>query len=121
MKVAIVGGGAAGFFAALWTKEYHPEAQVSILEKTTKVLSKVKVSGGGRCNVTNANTSISKLSQAYPRGRKFMKKALQQYSTADTMQWFEDRNVPLTTQDDLHVFPVSQDSQSVIDCFLSES
>ena len=120
MKVAIVGGGAAGFFAALWTKEYHPEAQVSILEKTTKVLSKVKVSGGGRCNVTNANTSISKLSQAYPRGRKFMKKALQQYSTADTMQWFEDRNVPLTTQDDLHVFPVSQDSQSVIDCFLSE-
>jgi len=121
MNVAIIGGGAAGFFAALWTKKHHPEAQVTILEKTTKLLSKVKVSGGGRCNVTNGNTSISKLSQAYPRGRRFMKKALQEFSTTETMQWFEDRNVPLTIQEDLHVFPVSQDSQSIIDCFLKEA
>ncbi len=120
MKVAIVGGGAAGFFAAIWTKEHHPEASVTILEKTSKVLSKVKVSGGGRCNVTNGNTSISRLSQAYPRGRKFMKKALQEYSTTHVMQWFEERGVSLTIQEDLHVFPVSQNSQSIIDCFLSE-
>lgn len=118
MKVGIIGGGAAGFFAAIAVKENHPNAEVVILEKTKKVLSKVKISGGGRCNVTNACQSISLLSLAYPRGGKKLKKAFKVFSTGDTIDWFEQRNVPLVTQEDQCIFPKSQDSQSVIDCFL---
>ena len=121
MKVAVIGGGAAGFFAALAVKQHHPKAQVSIFEKSQKLLSKVKISGGGRCNVTNATSSIKKLSAAYPRGGNALKKAFTIFSTADTMEWFESRGVSLVTQDDLHVFPLSQDSQTIIDCFLSEA
>ena len=120
MKVAIIGGGAAGFFSALAVKENHPKATVVIFEKSKKILSKVKVSGGGRCNVTNSTTSIAQLSEAYPRGGKKLKKAFRIFSTPDTMQWFESRQVPLMIQEDKCVFPVSQDSQSVIDCFLNE-
>ena len=120
MKVAIIGGGAAGFFAAIHVKENYPEAEVIILEKSQKLLSKVKVSGGGRCNVTNGATSIKELSEAYPRGGKKLKKAFTVFSTADTMKWFESRAVPLVIQEDNCVFPVSQDSQSIIDCFLAE-
>lgn len=119
-EVAIIGGGAAGFFAAIAVKENHPEAQVVILEKSRKFLSKVKISGGGRCNVTNGCTSIAKLSEAYPRGGKKLKKAFRVFSTSDTMEWFEKRNVPLVIQEDNCVFPKSQDSQSIIDCFLKE-
>ena len=121
MKVAIIGGGAAGFFSALAVKENHPKAEVVIFEKSKKILSKVKISGGGRCNVTNGCTSISQLADAYPRGGKKLKKAFRIFSTPDTMQWFESRNVPLMIQEDKCVFPVSQDSQSVIDCFLNET
>ena len=121
MKVAIIGGGAAGFFSALSVKENHPKAEVIIFEKSKKILSKVKISGGGRCNVTNGCTSISQLAQAYPRGGKKLKKAFRTFSTPDTMEWFESREVPLMIQEDKCVFPVSQDSQSVIDCFLDEA
>ncbi len=120
MKVAVIGGGAGGFFSAIHVKENHPEATVTIFEKSKKVLSKVKISGGGRCNVTNGCTSISELSKAYPRGNRQLKKAFRKFSTKDTMQWFEKRNVPLVIQEDNCVFPVSQDSQSIIDCFLKE-
>jgi len=120
MKVAIIGGGAAGFFAAIHAKENHPKAEVLILEKTKKILAKVKISGGGRCNVTNACTSIKELTAAYPRGGKFLKRLLTEFSTAETREWFEARGVPLMVQDDQCVFPVSQDSQSIIDCLLSE-
>lgn len=120
-KVAVVGGGAAGFFAALSVMEHHPSAQVTILEKTQKLLAKVKVSGGGRCNVTNGTTSIAQLSKAYPRGEKKLKKGFKFFNTVDTMQWFESRGVALMTQEDNCVFPVSQDSQSIIDCFLEEA
>jgi predicted Rossmann fold flavoprotein len=120
MNVAIIGGGAAGFFAAIATKENYPNANVIIFEKTAKVLSKVKVSGGGRCNVTNAATSIKELAAAYPRGANKLKKAFGHFSNKDTIAWFEKRQVPLLTQDDNCVFPVSQDSQSIIDCFLYE-
>jgi len=120
MNVAIIGGGAAGFFAAIAAKENHPTAQVTIFEKSKKVLSKVKISGGGRCNVTNGCTDIKVLSKAYPRGEKKLKRAFRRFSTADTMEWFESRGVPLMIQEDNCVFPVSQDSQSVIDCFLEE-
>jgi len=121
MNVAIVGGGAAGFFSALAVKENYPDAKVTIFEKSTKVLSKVKVSGGGRCNVTNGAATIKELSAAYPRAANKLKKAFGHFSNKDTIEWFEKRNVPLLTQDDNCVFPVSQDSQSIIDCFLKET
>jgi len=121
MKIAIIGGGAAGFFSAIAAKENHLDARVVIFEKSKKILSKVKISGGGRCNVTNSTTSISQLAEAYPRGGKKLKKAFREFSTPQTMQWFEARGVPLMVQEDKCVFPVSQDSQSVIDCFLNET
>ncbi len=120
-KVAIVGGGAAGFFAAIHVKENFPTAEVVIYEKSTKILSKVKVSGGGRCNVTNGCTSIKELSMAYPRGERQLKKAFAVFNTKHTMNWFESRGVPLVIQEDNCVFPVSQNSQSIIDCFLNET
>lgn len=121
IKVAVIGGGAAGFFAAIAAKENHPKAEVTIYEKSKKLLSKVKVSGGGRCNVTNGCISIKELSEAYPRGGKKLKKAFRFFNTQHTMNWFESRDVPLVIQEDNCVFPVSQDSQSVIDCFLKET
>ncbi|MEN8810704.1 MAG: NAD(P)/FAD-dependent oxidoreductase [Flavobacteriales bacterium] len=121
MKIGIIGGGAAGFFSAIQAKENYPDAEVVILEKSQKLLSKVKISGGGRCNVTNGCTSIAELSKAYPRGEKKLKKVFGEFYTQDTIKWFEDRNVPLVTQEDNCVFPVSQDSQTIIDCFVNET
>jgi predicted Rossmann fold flavoprotein len=121
MKVAVIGGGAAGFFAAIEAKRNHPQAAVVLFEKSRKLLSKVKISGGGRCNVTNGCTSIAELSRAYPRGSKQLKKAFRTFNTVHTMDWFESRGVALMTQPDNCVFPVSQDSQSIIDCFLKEA
>lgn len=121
MKIAIIGGGAAGFFSAIAAKENYPKSKVVIFEKSKKLLAKVKVSGGGRCNVTNGNTSIKILSAAYPRGGKKLKKAFQVFNTKHAMQWFESRGVPLVIQEDKCVFPISQDSQSIIDCFFSET
>ncbi len=121
MRIAVIGGGAAGFFSALAAKENHPSAEVVLLEKSKKVLSKVKISGGGRCNVTNGCTVIRELVKAYPRGEKVLKKAFRHFHTQHTMNWFEERGVALTTQEDNCVFPVAQDSQVVIDCFLQEA
>ena len=120
-KIAIIGGGAAGFFSAISAKKHHPTSDVVILEKTKRVLSKVKVSGGGRCNVTNGCTYIPELIQAYPRGSKLLKGAFRTFSTQDTMDWFQSRHVPLVIQEDNCVFPVSQDSQSIIDCLVDEA
>ena len=120
MKIAVIGGGAAGFFAAISCRNHFPNSQVTILEKSSKVLSKVKISGGGRCNVTNACFDNKKLSQHYPRGENQLRKAFEQFNTADTMQWFEEKGVKLKVYPDNCVFPLSNDSQSIIDCFLSE-
>ena len=120
-KVAIIGGGAAGFFAALSAKHHHPGASVSLFEKTSKVLSKVKISGGGRCNVTNATYDINTLCNAYPRGGKQLKNIFYHFNTTDTQAWFENRGVPLKTEPDGRVFPVSNQSQSIIDCLESEA
>ncbi len=120
MKVAVVGGGAAGFFAALAVKENHPAAQVTILEKTNQLLAKVKVSGGGRCNVTNGCKSIAELCKAYPRGGQKLKKLFPVFNTQHTIAWFESRGVPLIEEPDGRMFPKSQSSQSIIDCFLHE-
>jgi len=118
MDIAIIGGGAAGFFAAIAVKENYPQSRVVILEKSQKFLSKVRISGGGRCNVTNGCSDVGVLLKAYPRGGKRLRKALHVFNTSDTMRWFESRGVPLMIQDDQCVFPVSQSSQSIIDCFM---
>ncbi len=118
MKVAIIGGGASGFFSAIAVKDNYPNYDVVIYEKYKSVLSKVKITGGGRCNVTNACSSIKELVNAYPRGGKLLKKHFTVFSTKDTMQWFEKKGVPLVIQDDNCVFPKSQNSESIIDCLV---
>jgi predicted Rossmann fold flavoprotein len=121
MKIAIIGGGAAGFFSAITAKENFPSAEVTIFEKSRKLLSKVEISGGGRCNVTNACETIDELCSAYPRGGRSLKKAFYIFSNKDTIKWFESRGVPLMIQDDNRVFPQSQRSQTIVDCFLFEA
>lgn len=119
-KVAIIGGGASGFFAAISAKSHWPNAEVCILEKSNKLLAKVKISGGGRCNVTHDCPDIIELSKAYPRGEKQLRKAFHQFSATDTIHWFESRNVPLKTYPDGCIFPQANDSQVIIDLFLKE-
>ena len=121
MRVAIIGGGAAGFFSALSVKEHHPNSKVTIFEKSNKLLSKVKVSGGGRCNVTNACFSPSQLSKSYPRGGKHLKKAFSVFQTKDTVEWFSRRGVKLKAEEDGRMFPTTDNSQTIIDCFLKEA
>jgi predicted Rossmann fold flavoprotein len=121
MNVAVIGGGAAGFFAAITAKAKYPDMQVTIFEKSPTILSKVKISGGGRCNVTNASPSIDALCKAYPRGGNSLKKAFHIFNNQDVIQWFESRGVPLVVQDDDCVFPASQNAQSIIDCFLEQT
>lgn len=118
MNIAIIGGGAAGFFLAISLKQLAPKANVTIFEKSTKVLAKVAVSGGGRCNLTNSFAEMSDLNRAYPRGGKLMKRAFTVFNHEKTYDWFEDMGVRLVTQDDQCVFPRSQDAQTIIDCFL---
>lgn len=114
-SVAIIGGGAAGFFSAIALKENCPSAEVHIFEKGAKPLAKVRVTGGGRCNLTNSFAHIADLKQAYPRGAKLLKRLFRHFNHEDTMAWFEGHGVALVTQDDQCVFPRSQQSQSVID------
>lgn len=117
----VIGGGAAGFFAAINVKSKNPSLKVGILEKQGKVLQKVKVSGGGRCNVTNTVSDPAELARNYPRGEDFLGKAFGHFSSADTQKWFEKRGVALKTEKDGRVFPVSDSSQTIIDCFLREA
>lgn len=116
--VVIVGGGAAGFFTAINCAELNPKLKIAILERGGNVLSKVKVSGGGRCNVTHAEFVPQELVKYYPRGEKELLGPFHTFMTGDTMQWFEERGVPLKIEDDGRVFPESNNSQSIIDCFL---
>lgn len=116
----IVGGGAAGIFCAVNMARLHPDRRVLILEKSGKLLSKVKISGGGRCNVTHACFDIDELSRRYPRGGSFVKKTFHQFAPADTVQWFADRGVQLKTEEDGRMFPVSNSSQTIIDCLMQE-
>ncbi len=121
MIIAIIGGGAAGFFAALSAKKHFPEYTVIIFEKSAKVLSKVKISGGGRCNVTNACFDNKELAKHYPRGENNLRKAFDQFNAQSTVDWFEQRNVALKTYPDNCIFPQSNDSQTIIDCFTKEA
>ena len=119
MKTAIVGGGAAGFFLAINLKKMVPEMEVTIFERQQRVLAKVEISGGGRCNCTNSFEGVKDLSAVYPRGHRLMKRLMKSFSQRDAYQWFERHGVRLTTQDDGCVFPASQDSHSIINCFLT--
>ena len=119
MKTAIVGGGAAGFFLAVNLKEMMPEMDVTIFERSKRVLAKVEVSGGGRCNCTNSFAEVTDLSQVYPRGHRLMKRLFNVFDYEDAYSWFERHGVPLVTQDDECVFPQAQDSHAIINCFLS--
>ena len=118
--VLVVGGGAAGFFAAINTAEQNPKLKIAILERGSNVLSKVKISGGGRCNVTHAEFIPQELVLNYPRGQKELRGPFHNYMTGDTMEWFESRGVPLKIEEDGRVFPVSNSSQTIIDCFLEQ-
>ena len=121
MKTAIVGGGAAGFFAAINLKEMCPEMQVTIFEKSKKVLAKVEVSGGGRCNCTNSFEAVTDLQQVYPRGHRLLKRLFKTFDYRDAYEWFESHGVRLVTQEDHCVFPMSQDSHTIINMFLAEA
>lgn len=122
MKHAIIiGGGAAGFFAAINLAETNPDIRVTILEKGNKVLQKVKVSGGGRCNVTHACFDPGELVEYYPRGKKELLGPFHKFMTGDTMEWFENRGIPLKIEADNRIFPQSDSSQSIIDCFVTSA
>lgn len=119
--IIIIGGGAAGFFAAINIAEKHPNASVAILERGKTGLQKVKISGGGRCNVTHAEFIPSELITNYPRGEKELLGPFHTFMTGDTIAWFEERGVALKIEEDGRMFPVSNSSQTIIDCFLSEA
>lgn len=118
MRVAIVGGGAAGFFLAINLKEMCPVADVTIFESALRPLRKVAVSGGGRCNCTNTFRSVRSLESVYPRGARLMRRLLKAFGPEQAYSWFESHGVPLVVQADECVFPQAQDSQAIIDCFL---
>jgi len=119
--ILIVGGGAAGFFSAINIVERNPKLKVAILERGKEVLSKVRVSGGGRCNVTHACFEPNELVKYYPRGEKELRGPFHQFCSGDTIEWFEKHGVELKIEDDGRMFPVSNSSQTIIDCFLTAS
>jgi len=120
-KTAIIGGGAAGFFLAINLKEKCPKMEITIFERSQKVLAKVEISGGGRCNCTNSFASVSDLKTVYPRGHRLLKRLFKSFGPQDAYAWFEQHGVRLTTQDDECVFPTTQDSHTIINCFLNEA
>lgn len=116
-KIVIIGGGAAGYFTAINAKERNPELDITILEKGKEVLQKVRISGGGRCNVTHACFEPKELVKFYPRGEKELLGPFHQFMTGDTFEWFDDRGVPLKIEGDNRVFPEANTSQAIVDCF----
>ncbi|OHX65692.1 BaiN/RdsA family NAD(P)/FAD-dependent oxidoreductase [Flammeovirga pacifica] len=120
MKIAVIGGGAAGYFSAI-TAANNNDNEVHLFEKTSKVLGKVKISGGGRCNVTNVVFNPVKLSKNYPRGERFLKKAFGRFNGEHTVEWFKERGVKIKAEDDGRMFPETDDSQTIIDCLTAEA
>ncbi len=119
-RIAIIGGGAAGFFAAINCKLNYPNKEVDLIEKSNKTLSKVKVSGGGRCNVTHYCPNVKTLIDSYPRGGKKLKNIFSQFDTNQVVQWFEERGVLLKTEKDNRMFPITDKSHTIINCFHDE-
>ncbi len=120
-ELIVIGGGAAGFFCAVNAARLYPGLRVTVVEKSNKLLAKVKVSGGGRCNTTHACFDIPELVKRYPRGQNFIKKAFHSFNTNDTITWFAERGVQLKTEADGRMFPVTDDSQTIISCLLKEA
>jgi predicted Rossmann fold flavoprotein len=120
-KLIIIGAGASGIFCAVNVARLCPTLQVIVLEKSNHLLAKVRISGGGRCNLTHAHDSISTMSKCYPRGEQFVKKSFQNFFTADTIEWFASRGVPTKTEADGRMFPESNSSESIINCLLAEA
>lgn len=121
MTIVIIGGGAAGFFAALRAKECKPHTEVILLERSSQLLSKVRISGGGRCNVTHSCFDPKELVKNYPRGNRELLGPFTRFQPADTIQWFESRGVELKTEEDGRMFPVSDSSASIIDCLMRQA
>ena len=121
MNTAIIGGGASGMFAACNINSFHPDHTITVFEKKPQFLSKVKISGGGRCNLTHASASVADLLKSYPRGAKSLKKVFHQFSHQQTMQWFESRGLKLVVQDDGCVFPASQNAMSVVNLLMQQA
>ncbi|PVD52916.1 aminoacetone oxidase family FAD-binding enzyme [Terrimonas sp.] len=119
--LVVIGGGAAGFFTAVNAAAMNTGIKVTILEKSSKVLAKVRVSGGGRCNVTHACFDIDEMIRRYPRGTNFLKKAFHHFFTTDTIQWFEEKSVELKAEADGRMFPASNTSEAIINCLLKEA
>lgn len=119
--IIIIGGGAAGFFAAINIAKQNPNLSIAILERGKTGLQKVKISGGGRCNVTHAEFIPTELIKNYPRGKKELLGPFHTFMTGDTITWFEERGIALKIEEDGRMFPVSNSSQTIIDCFLSEA
>ncbi|MET0634644.1 MAG: NAD(P)/FAD-dependent oxidoreductase [Chitinophagaceae bacterium] len=120
-ELIVIGGGAAGYFCAVNAARLNPNLRVRILEKSGKVLSKVRISGGGRCNVTHSCFDITEMVRKYPRGGNFVKKAFHNFFTTDTINWFGERGVKLKTEPDGRMFPVTDSSQTIIDCLTREA
>lgn len=120
-QIIVIGGGAAGFFAAIQVAERHPDYRVIILEKSRKLLTKVRISGGGRCNVSNQVLEVSELVKNYPRGSKELVQVFNRFDVQDTVHWFELHGVKLKTESDGRMFPVTDSSETIIDCFLNEA
>jgi predicted Rossmann fold flavoprotein len=120
-KLIVIGGGAAGFFCAVNAARINPKLQVELLEKTNKLLSKVRISGGGRCNVTHALFDITEMSKRYPRGQNFVKKTFHQFFTTDTIKWFNERGVTLKTEKDGRMFPSNDSSETIINTLMNEA
>ena len=120
-SLVVIGGGAAGFFCAVNAARMNTKLKVILLEKSNKLLSKVRVSGGGRCNVTHSLFDINEFSKKYPRGINFVKKTFHQFFSTDTIEWFESRGVQLKAEDDGRMFPVSDSSQTIINCLMNEA
>ncbi|WP_299699696.1 NAD(P)/FAD-dependent oxidoreductase [uncultured Pontibacter sp.] len=121
MQIVVIGGGAAGYFGAIACAQANPKLQVTILEKTSKLLSKVRVSGGGRCNVTHNCFVPSVFAQHYPRGAKQLKEAFKTFGATETVAWFEERGVKLKAEPDGRMFPITDNSQTIIDCLQREA
>ena len=119
-RLVVIGGGAAGFFCAINAAQINPSLEVMIVEKTGKLLSKVRISGGGRCNVTHHCFSMAEMIKKYPRGNSFLKKAFHHFFTTDTIQWFTDRGVQLKAEADGRMFPVTDSSETIVNCLMKE-
>ena len=118
LQVVVIGGGAAGFFGAIACAKTHPHTQVTLLEASRQLLAKVRISGGGRCNVTHACFEPAGLVQNYPRGGKALRGAFSRFQSKDTVSWFGDRGVKLKTEPDGRMFPVTDDSETIVDCLI---